>query len=174
MVADSVDQISSEQRPKRFGSNSLTQEACKCLLSFDNYRDFLKFFLKPSGEVRKPLSYAEFSRRAGFASRAFPRDVILGARSITSDTLPKFIKGMGLTGEWRDYFSLLVQKDLAKANSNELQKIETKLLRLCLRLKQGPIRTTAQKDVCYSNKVFAVPDLPRLLEPLKMEQPSKK
>lgn len=92
--------------------NLLTESDRQILINSADYRDFLKFFIKPHSHLPHALNYAEFSRRSGFSSRAFPRDICLGNRAINMDTLPQFIKGLGLTGDWKDFFTYLVQKDL--------------------------------------------------------------
>lgn len=84
------------------------------LFGAKSYRDFLSLFFEKNPEVpgfsplRKPLSYAEFSRRAGFSSRAFIRDILLGKKRVTLSNFDKIVRGLKLTAQQRDYFRALV------------------------------------------------------------------
>jgi hypothetical protein len=150
----------------RSSVSRFTQEDVQSLLGIDDYIVFLKFFLKPNGKISKPMTYAEFSRRAGFASRAFPRDVCLRMRSINTLTLPKFIKAMGLTGDWKEYFTLLVQKEKSDITPRELDKIKLKLIQLRARIIHCAIRKTTIKDIALADKIFSITDLPRIFASL--------
>lgn len=97
-----------------------------------NYREFLAAALKTAAKGQRPMSYAEFSRRAGFASRSYPADVLKGNRRITPATLPQFAKGLRLKGLWKEYFALLVAQEEADVNIDRLSSsvIQQKLERL--------------------------------------------
>ena len=78
------------------------------LLKQPTYREFLNrsFELMKSGNSR--FSYALFVRKAGLVSRSFPRDVILGKKRLTADSAARFALALGLTGDLKSYFLMLV------------------------------------------------------------------
>lgn len=136
------------------------------LLDKGEYRDFLKYFIKPHSSLLNALSYAEFSRRAGFSSRAFPRDICLGTRAINLETLPKFIRGLGLTGDWKEYFTILVQKEINSTLLQDKNKAEKKLESLKQRLLSGRTRINKINDLNLANRAYAIPELPRIFAAL--------
>jgi uncharacterized protein (TIGR02147 family) len=165
-------------RPGRAGSllSQLTPQDLEKLLSLSDYRGFLRYFLKPHSPLKQPLSYAEFSRRAGFASRAFPRDVCNGNRSINADTLPKFMRALGLTGDWKEYFISLVLSESEQSSTSESAKLSQKLDRLKNRLQKGNGRSSKVRDTSFADRVFAIPELPRIfsaLGPINQGSPLK-
>lgn len=87
----------------------------------------------------KPLSYAEFARRAGFSSRAFARELLIGKRRITASTFAQIAKALGLKGAWKDYFQTLVmieEPTFRKAHETSQEEAQIRLNRLrknCLR-----------------------------------------
>ncbi len=81
------------------------------LLESSNYRDFLKKAFAIWERTGHPVTYSAFSRRAGLSSRSFPRDVLRGEKRLTEQSLPGFIQALGLRGELRAFFTLLVARD---------------------------------------------------------------
>ncbi len=69
----------------------ISPDARRTLLASASYGEFLKTYTKVTG-----LSYAEIGRRAGFASRSYPRDVAQGRRRLTSKSLPSLLQGLRL------------------------------------------------------------------------------
>jgi hypothetical protein len=106
------------------------------LLGVESYREFLASSLNQVKTGKRPLSYAELSRRAGFSSRSYPADVIKGLRRITPATLPLFVKGLRLRGQWKNYFTLLVASEEADINTDRMtsEEIKEKLARLRARI----------------------------------------
>ena len=110
----------------------------KTVLEASNYRQFIQLRL---GEGQRRVNYAALSRRAGFLSRSYPRDVVNGGRRITASSLAQFSEGLQLRGDLRTYFETLVaieEPDAApqlsrKTNrpelKNRLLKIKSRLLR---------------------------------------------
>ncbi len=107
------------------------------MLKASGYREFLPaFFVDPStkrGPIRspKPLSYAEASRRAGFASRSFLRDVVGGRKSLSLASLERTSRALSLTGNWKRYFTALVLASLDGPGKHEtkLQRLREQLAR---------------------------------------------
>ena len=107
----------------------MDKELATLLVESSSYRDFLKRFF--SEEVcHHKVSYASFARRAGFASRNFPRDVQVGSKRITHRSLPKFVKGFGLRGDLAQYFRLLVENEETDLGGEDTASTQLKLDRL--------------------------------------------
>src|SRR5271156_3519556 len=89
----------------------LNQHASELSDSADS-RDFLKSAFAIWQRTGKPMSYGSFARRAGLSSRSFPRDVMMGEKRVTTRSLPGFVRALGLKGDLKILFSLLVARDL--------------------------------------------------------------
>ncbi len=102
------------------------------LLRQTDYRAFLREALLILGQRSGRINYAAFSRKAGFASRSFPRDVIVGKRRMTLAALPKFVRGLNLRGDLRIYFQTLVFLEESDLNQNGSSKkeLEAKLAKI--------------------------------------------
>jgi hypothetical protein len=94
-------------------------ETISALLAANSAKDFFVICLEKQAKTQKTsVNFAEFARRAGFSARSFPRDVALGRRKITRNTVPQFVRGLGLYGEWADLFALMVDRDLLEKSKN--------------------------------------------------------
>jgi hypothetical protein len=81
------------------------------LIEAGSYREFLKrAFAK-----RRRFSYAAFARRAGIASRSFPRDVVLGKKRLSLESATRFAAALDLHGDLQDYFLTLVALEEERA-----------------------------------------------------------
>lgn len=78
------------------------------LIEAPDYRSFITTVIGERKKVRD-FGYAAIARNGGFRARSFPRDVVLGKKKITLTSLPKFIKGLGLSIDLAEYFKLLVE-----------------------------------------------------------------
>ncbi len=111
------------------------------LLSAKSYRSFLRVFFNSSGGQR-PLTYGEFAQRAGFKSRTFMNDVILGRKRLTPLSIEQVKVGLRLTGAWADYLHCLVAMDEPKFQTSSrdqkyyLERLKKKKLALQARSKQ--------------------------------------
>jgi uncharacterized protein (TIGR02147 family) len=81
------------------------------LLQASDYRRFALRLLELHAQGGRRLGYADIARRAGFSARSFPRDVLLGKKRLSPVSLNPFIRGLGLKGDWAEYFRLLVEKE---------------------------------------------------------------
>lgn len=79
------------------------------LLESENYRDFISRFLTLKIKSHKKYGYSHLARQAGFASRSFPRDIVMGRKNITLFSINKFIRGMSLDSDLSQYFRYLVE-----------------------------------------------------------------
>lgn len=115
------------------------------LVDQEDYRVFLKQALGFLGFGGQRINYAAFSRKAGFSSRSYPRDVVVGKRRITAQSLPKFIRGMGLRGDLKTYFVFLVSLHQDDLNTTHLSKadIQQQLKKIRQRLQAKAVPSTA-------------------------------
>lgn len=102
-------------------------------------------------------SYAAFARKAGFASRSYPREVCLGLKKITPKTIHGFISGFGLKGDGAKYFRDLAALDnpdlnFEKLNSEDLNARLAKLKKNLLSKKSKPVAFS--KTSIFANKLW--------------------
>jgi hypothetical protein len=83
------------------------------LLSAENYRDFIKMFFCRDSDFRHPkkLTYGEFAKRSGFASKSYLNDIVAGRKRIAPGGFEKVVLGLGLNATWAKYFKCLVSKE---------------------------------------------------------------
>jgi uncharacterized protein (TIGR02147 family) len=107
------------------------------ILSATNYREFIKRMLESRAPAGRKPNYSALARRAGFSSRSFPRDVVMGKKRIVLSSLGAFSKGLGLKGDTKTYFHLLVALDEPEVNEqgwdrevihSRLDRLRSKLL----------------------------------------------
>lgn len=79
------------------------------LLFAKDYRQFIAEALSILRKDKRGFSLAAFARKAGFGSRGFIVDVVSGKKRLTSRSLPKVVKGLGLKGKYRQLFVTLVE-----------------------------------------------------------------
>ena len=79
-----------------------------------DYREYLKDFYNESKEKHSFFSYRYFTRKAGLASPSLFREVVAGTRNITGQSLPLFIKGLGLNEKDASFFTALIHFNQAK------------------------------------------------------------
>ncbi|MFZ4402510.1 MAG: TIGR02147 family protein [Pseudobdellovibrionaceae bacterium] len=100
------------------------QDALKRFAEVQSYRVFIKTILEFRSENGRRFGYSDLARLGGLSARSFPRDVTLGKKNLTLASIPKFVLGMGLTGDLADYFRLLVElehRDCRARKSGEAQ-----------------------------------------------------
>lgn len=102
----------------------------RALVEARSYRDFLQAAFNLNNAPRRNQSYALFAKRAGFASKGFLGDVIHGRKRITARSLPKFIRGLSLSGDETQLFTLLVQQTETDLCDVEPARLEKDLSRL--------------------------------------------
>lgn len=87
----------------------MSKETLKYLVSSANYRDFIKRVIESKRRDGRRFGYSDIARYAGFSSRSFPRDVAIGKKKISLQSLHKLSVGLGLTGDLAQYFRILVE-----------------------------------------------------------------
>jgi uncharacterized protein (TIGR02147 family) len=88
----------------------------KKLLGAEDYRSFLRLFFDKSlaREKPRPLSYRDFANRAGFSSKAFMRDIIVGKKRLTVASFERVSSALQLSSAWRSYLRHLVAAEEPK------------------------------------------------------------
>jgi hypothetical protein len=131
-------------------SDSLSLLVLNQFMEASDYRSFLDLFIKEVGQTRA-LGWADIARRGGFASRSFPREVVLGKKRLTLLSLPKFIKGLGLNADLADYLRILVEIEHPDCRTKVMDEGKLHLLRsnLCQRILNKRSANKAPVDSGY-------------------------
>ncbi len=97
------------------------------LLACNDYRSFLEIFFKSkkSSENKSGLSFQAFAKRAGYASKSYPAEVLSGKKRLKLQSVEKFSNGMRLNQELSDFFKNLVMIDLINQGEIGLPDLET-------------------------------------------------
>jgi len=138
--------------------DKISSLSIQLLMEAPDYRSFIRIWLQERSQI-KPFGYADVARIGGFRARRFPRDVVNGSKRITLNSLPKFIRGLGLRNDLAAYFRLLVElehADDAMASSQIFKLLQTKekLRKRLLSRSEHPIESPD------SDAAFQVSSLP--------------
>ncbi len=98
--------------------NNQTETTNVTVFDYMDYREFLREWYYEA-KKRYGFSYRVFSRQAGFKSSNIFKLVIDGDRNLTEDSVKRFIKGLNLGRDERDYFRNLVFFNQAKTHSEK-------------------------------------------------------
>jgi uncharacterized protein (TIGR02147 family) len=109
------------------------------LLDATDYRSFLRIYFDAMKAEGHGVTFRQFAEAAGLKSPAFAREVMLGKKRLTLNSLDKFTKGMGLPADIAEFFRLLVLRDeptlaatdedaVAKRHASVRKRIERKRL----------------------------------------------
>ncbi len=94
-----------------------SHESLEVLTKAENYRSFVRLAIEARfGEPGEKGAYTRMSRIAGFSSRSTVREVVIGRKRLAAGSLEKFVLGLGLKGDLREYFVLLVARDEERLN----------------------------------------------------------
>ncbi|HEX5038356.1 MAG TPA: TIGR02147 family protein [bacterium] len=75
---------------------------------YQDYRQFLRDWYVSAKSRRGAFSLRAFSQRAGFTSPNYFKLVMDGDRNLSEDSIPKFMKGLGLNKQEQEFFHNLV------------------------------------------------------------------
>jgi uncharacterized protein (TIGR02147 family) len=89
------------------------------LFQYFEYRQFLVDFIDFKKNINKKYSYRYFSSRSGFSSTNFLSMVVKGKRNLTTNSISKIAKGLGLNKQERAYFEDLVLMNQAKEHEQK-------------------------------------------------------
>lgn len=130
-----------------------------CLKTKD-YRSFLSevFSLAEKNDPR--FSYAAFSRKAGFTSRGFVKEVVTGRKRMTAYAFPRFVKALGLPTQVKTYFNYLVALEEDELNSDGLTadqiQIRLQQLRAKFKMHLESLNSDSAKSLFKSHQVLEV------------------
>lgn len=129
------------------------------LLAAKNYQEFLQIYCD---KKRGGISYATLTKRAGFSSRAYVRETVLGRRRLTLPASLKFSLGMKLSADWKEYFHCLAALDCKDFLPDQTPaEIQEKLKMLTGRLKQiRKPRTQKSERPDLADQVLRIQDFP--------------
>ncbi len=94
------------------------------VFEFLDYRAYLRAYYTAEKERRPAFSHRFFSRLAGLRSPNFLKLVMDGERNLGPETVPKFIKALGLTGEAASFFADLVTFTQAESVADKNRAFE--------------------------------------------------
>ncbi len=107
---------------------ALERVASVNVFEFLDYRAFLRAYYTAEKARRPAFSHRFFSRQAGLKSPNFLKLVMDGERNLGSETVPKFVHAIGLTGEAASFFSDLVvfnQADTVAEKNRAFERISS-------------------------------------------------
>ncbi len=131
------------------------------LLKIDDYRLFLEQAFALLKSDNPNFSYNYFARKAGFASRSFPREVITGRKRLTEISLPKFIQGLNLSEDGSNCFTYLVQSEHPELNAEKLSASAIKNLLQRSRKRLESALDFEQKNL-ESINIFQIDEWPKI------------
>jgi uncharacterized protein (TIGR02147 family) len=90
----------------------------------EDYRTFLSQVFEASTKSGKKFNFAAFSRKAGFSSRGFIKEVLDGRKRLTSLSFPKVLKALALPLSLRQFFTYLVILEEPELNHDKLTQVQ--------------------------------------------------
>lgn len=109
------------------------------IFEFDDYREFLKIYLEYY-KSHRDLSFRQLSKNLGFKSPNYIQKIVAGEREVSAESAAAIGNGVGLDGDERQFFELLV------ARANASSKAEAEIARL---------RKRAGTDVSHDQSIFS-------------------
>ncbi|MEK6706127.1 MAG: TIGR02147 family protein [Bdellovibrionota bacterium] len=103
-----------------------------------NYRAFLNELFRQWKVAKPGRSLASLARDAGFSSKSYFRDIVIGKKRLTLNSFSKLVIAFRLSQDLRNYlklFAALEEKELNSENLDE-NRIREKLFRLKFRIGQ--------------------------------------
>lgn len=91
---------------------------------YSDYRKYIGDFYKDQKSRYSYFSNRFFCKKAGISSPSLLKEVIDGKRNLTEKTIPKFIKGLGLTENSGKYFRALVLFNQSKGHTEKQQYLD--------------------------------------------------
>ncbi len=91
------------------------------LFEYEDYRTFLLDFFNEQKKIRKMFSHRYFAYKAGFSSSSTVLKVIKGQTNLTSHSIKKIIKGIGMDSLSATYFENLVNFNQVKDTDERKQ-----------------------------------------------------
>lgn len=136
--------------------------------SFDDYRAYLRAMISFLKTTRPQFSYRYFSRMAGFSSPNFLKLVAEGKRNMSTRSITKFARGLGLDAQEAEAFETLVL--LSQAQTDEERNRHYQRLRRHARRHTSAARLEEAQYRVYS-LWYTLPIRELLLHPDFVEDP---
>ena len=76
------------------------------LLQAKDYREFIQIWI--NSKKNSKINFSALTRKAGFSSRSFIKEVLEGKRNLTNKSFPKFVRAFDLKGREAKFFECLV------------------------------------------------------------------
>ncbi|MEW6057515.1 MAG: TIGR02147 family protein [Bdellovibrionota bacterium] len=89
------------------------------IFEYRDYRQYLRDYYDEAKKKRRQFSHRFFTSKAGLASPMHLKLVMEGKRNLTHKTLPKFVRGLGLSDREAEYFENLVYFCQASSSSDK-------------------------------------------------------
>lgn len=89
------------------------------VFTYMDYRKFLQDWYHAAKKSRAPISFREFSKRAGLKSTGYLKLVMEGARNLSPESLDQFIVALDLQKQEQDFFRNLVHYNQANASDEK-------------------------------------------------------
>ncbi len=118
-----------------------------------DHREFLSAYLALKG-----LSVAQFARRAGFASRGYPAEILKGRRRLSPKAMPGILRALQLPAAWKHYFQYLVAVEVPEVLPNSLtpEQMRERLEKMRQGLRSQPIRREVVQPKNQANRIFEI------------------
>ena len=84
--------------------------------AYTDFREYLRDMVVFLKATRRSFSYRAFSRAAGFSSPNFLKRVADGERNMSPESIPRFVRGLGLSDEEAPIFEDLVRLGQARTD----------------------------------------------------------
>lgn len=91
---------------------------------YSDYRLYIKDFYRDQKNRYTYFSNRFFCKKAGISSPSLLKEVIDGKRNLTEKTIPKFVRGLGLTENSGKYFRALVLFNQSKGHTEKQQHLD--------------------------------------------------
>lgn len=142
--------------------DSRSRKLIEAGLGASDYRTFLAKVFEASVKEGQKFNFAAFSRKAGFTSRGFIKEVLDGRKRLTSLSFPKVVKALQIPALLRHYFTYLVLIEEPELNIDRLtnDQIKSKLQeikdKLALQLRRSDDEAPIAKALFKSYQVLEV------------------
>jgi len=138
------------------------------LINAEDPRAFLARALEERSKSGRKLSYAALARLSGFSSRNYPRDVLMGAKFLTSESAEAVARGLKLNADLRAFFCRLVEKDnllrvgkVSAEGEKVVRKINVLRSHIQRKITKLPAEGNEVYSVAHASIVFAALGTPQ-------------
>jgi len=134
----------------------ITKESLAVLAEAEDLPKFIQLFQAIQKKNDRNLFFSDVARRMGFQSRSYARALLLGHKPVPMRHVPKLCKALGLTGDVKNLFELLIERQLLAPSSSAKDHIRIK--RTLENTRSRLMRKRSEN--AQLEKVFALPEIP--------------